>query len=265
MSLAKLSAFIDELQAKGRYSFTTEDLTQLGSHRSPIAEQSALRRLKQSKRIVSPKRGFYVVLRPEYRNQGCPPANWFIDDLMRYLGQPYYVALLSAAAFYGAAHQQPMIFQVMTNRPTRSITLGAVTITFHMIRSIAKTPIDKIQTETGYMNVATPEVTAFDIVRYPEASGYLSNVATVLTELMEKINPTQLAAVARLYSTPDVQRLGYLLEVVVGGKDLVYPLLEYYREQRRRAVLLNPERPGKNKLADKHWAVIPNEVVEADI
>jgi hypothetical protein len=50
--------------------------------------------------------GVAVVVPPEYREAGCPPASWFIHDLMRFLGQPYYVALLTAAAIHGAAHQQ---------------------------------------------------------------------------------------------------------------------------------------------------------------
>lgn len=265
MSSAKLLDFVDELQSKGRYSFTINDLAKFDTHRSPIATQAALRRLKQNHRIVSPRRGFFVVLRPEYRKQGCPPANWFIDDLMRDLEQPYYVTLLSAAALYGAAHQQPMTFQVMTDRPTRPINLGAVAISFHMARNVAEMPTEKMQTETGYMNVATPEVTAFDIVRYPEAAGYLNNVATVLAELAEKIRPTKLVTVAPLYAMPDVQRLGYLLETIVDAKELVYPLLEYYREQRRRSVLLNPKNPAMKLTPDKNWSVIPNDTVEADI
>jgi predicted transcriptional regulator of viral defense system len=265
MSSAKLIDYVYDLQSKGRYSFTTHDLAKVNTHRSAIAERAALRRLKQNQHVVSPRRGFFVVLRPEYRSQGCPPANWFIDDLMRYLEQPYYVSLLSAAALHGAAHQQPMTFQVMTDRPTRPINLGAVAISFHMARNVAQMPTEKIQTETGYMNVATPEVAAFDIVRYPEAAGHLNNVATVLTELAEKIRPTQLVTVAPLYAVPYVQRLGYILEKIVGANELVYPLLEYYRQLRRRPILLNPEGTVMKLNPDKNWSVIPNDIVEADI
>ena len=31
---------------------------------------------------------------------GSPPASWFIDDLLEYLGQSYYVGLLSAAEIH---------------------------------------------------------------------------------------------------------------------------------------------------------------------
>jgi predicted transcriptional regulator of viral defense system len=265
MSSVKLSDFIDELQAKGRYSFTLNDLAEVDTHRSIVATQAALQRLRKNRRIVSPRRGFFVILRPEYRKLGSPPASWFIDDLMRYLEQPYYVALLSAAALHGAAHQQPMIFQVMTDRPTRTITIGSVTISFHMARNVTKIPTKKVQTETGYIIVATPETTAFDIVRYPEAAGHLNNVATVLSELSEKIDASKLASLASLYSVPDVQRLGFLLENIVDAKDRTYLLLEHYRELRRRPILLNPDKSAKKMTPDKKWCVIPNDSVEPDV
>ena len=70
---------------------------------SDVALEAALRRLKQRGRIASPRRGFYVLVPPEYREAGCQPASWLIDDLMRFVEQPYYVGLLSAAAIHGAA------------------------------------------------------------------------------------------------------------------------------------------------------------------
>ena len=110
-----LAAFVEDLQARGRYTFTRAEGAS-GKDRSDVALEAALRRLKRRGRIASPRRGFYVLVPVEYREAGCPPANWFIDDLMRFLKQPYYVGLLSAAAIHGAAHQQPMVFQVVTDR-----------------------------------------------------------------------------------------------------------------------------------------------------
>lgn len=101
---------------------------------------------------------------------------------MRYLGQPYYVGLLSAAAIHGAAHQQPMVFQVVTSKPTREMRAGKVAIRFSMSSLVESLPVIEQQTETGTMRVATPETCAFDLVRYPEAAGHLSNAATVLAE-----------------------------------------------------------------------------------
>lgn len=62
-------------------------------------------------------RGFYVVIPIQYQLQGIVPPNYYIDELMTHVGKPYYVGLLSAAAMYGAAHQRPMLTQVMTVEP----------------------------------------------------------------------------------------------------------------------------------------------------
>jgi hypothetical protein len=102
-----------------------------GGERSTVAIEAALRRLKRRGRIASPRRGFYVLVPVEYREAGCPPVSWFIDDLMRFLKQPDYVGLLSAAAIHGAAHQQPMLFQVVTDRPSRPVRVGRVRIGGH--------------------------------------------------------------------------------------------------------------------------------------
>jgi len=98
--------WVEQLQSTGRYTFNASRV-ESETERSPVAVQSALRRLKEQGKIVSPRRGFYVVVPPEYRSTGSLPASWFIDELMRHLDQPYYVGLLSAAAIHGAALSRP--------------------------------------------------------------------------------------------------------------------------------------------------------------
>jgi predicted transcriptional regulator of viral defense system len=133
---------------------------------------------------------------------------------MKFLGQPYYVGLLSAAALHGAAHQQPMHTQVITDRPTRAVRAGRVRISFHVSRDVKALPVARIASEVGTIAVSTPEVTALDLVRFEAASGYMSNIATVVSELAERVDAARLAATARTYATPVLQRLGYLLELV---------------------------------------------------
>ncbi|KAA6343689.1 hypothetical protein EZS27_008633 [termite gut metagenome] len=45
----------------------------------------------------------------------------FIDNLMKSLDKPYYVSLSSAAALYGAVHQQPMRYTVLRKALPRSV------------------------------------------------------------------------------------------------------------------------------------------------
>ena len=65
-----------------------------------------------------------MIITPEYAQSGMLPATLFIDDLMKSLNRKYYIGLHSAAALYGAAHQQPMEFFVITeNPPLRNIKI----------------------------------------------------------------------------------------------------------------------------------------------
>jgi len=257
-----IAAWVDSLQAAGRYTFTHRDLRQL-SGRSPVAIESALRRLKQRGRLRCPRRGFFVIVPVEYRSAGCPPASWFVADLMRFLGQRYYVGILSAAALHGAAHQQPMTFQVVTGRVTRTASAGRVRIEFHKSRSVSRMPVVEMPTDTGRMRVASPELTAFDLVRYPAAAGYWSNIATVLGELAERMQPAALARCARLQAVPDVQRLGYVLETL-DRRDLADVLEARLARERVRPVLLAGKHRRGRARPHARWRVVPNVAMEVD-
>ncbi|MBE0417593.1 MAG: type IV toxin-antitoxin system AbiEi family antitoxin [Coriobacteriia bacterium] len=258
-----IAGFVDELQASGRYTFSLQDL-RLSRSSSDTALRAALRRLRQRGRIVAPRRGFYVIVPVEYRKAGAPPPSWFIDDLMRFLGQPYYVALLSAAALHGASHQQPMVFQVITDRPTRQGAAGRARIEFHMSASVDHTPVEPRQTETGAMLVSTVESTAFDLVRFPAACGGWSSVATVLQELAEEFDPDKIHEVARERKTPDIQRLGYVLDKA-GHPRLADPLLRVLASRRYRPIPLATDQTSVDRPPVRPWRVIPNIELEFDL
>ena len=255
--------FLDDLQAQGRYSFTDAEARDAVTS-SPRAAAEALRRLRADGRVATPRKGFDVIVPPEYREAGCPPASWFIDDLMRFTGRPYYVALLSAAAVHGAAHQQPMRFQVVTDRPMRPAGAGRVRIEFHVSRDAEAAPVVRVQTDTGYMRVSTPEATAFDLVRFPEASGGLGNVATVLADLSEAMRSDALRGLATGRPTPEVQRLGYLLDLI-GRQQLADPLARALAARRVRPVLLDPgAKDGPRDAGPPPWRVVSNETIDLD-
>ena len=202
-----LHDWVEELPTRGRYTFSRAEALS-ATDASPAAVKQTLYRLKKRKAIVSPRRDFFVVLPPEYRTVGCPPAPWFIDQLMEHLGRRYYVALLTAGAFHGAAHQAPMVFQVITDASERNITLGGVRINFHVSNLIEGAATERRNTPTGTIAIATPETTAFDLVRFPAAAGYWNNVATVLIELVEEVDGDKLLQGAARVARTDVQRLG---------------------------------------------------------
>jgi hypothetical protein len=92
----------------------------------------------------------------------------------------------AAAVLHGASHQAPQEFQVVTDRPLPLIEVGWLRLRFVKKVHLAETPTRPVRTPTGDMKVSAPEATAFDLVRYPEHAGSLSNVATALAELAER-------------------------------------------------------------------------------
>jgi predicted transcriptional regulator of viral defense system len=255
-------AFIEALQSAGRYTFTREEASK-ALRVSDIALKNALWRLSKSGRVISPRRGFYVVVPPEYRAAGSIPPSWFIRELMAYLGRPYYVGLLSAAALHGAAHQSPQEFQVVTDRPLPPLKVGRARVLFVKKAHLAKTPTVSIKTPTGGIRVSTPEATALDLVRYPNHAGFLSNVATVLGELAERLDAGALVRAAEGEGElAYAQRLGYLLERI-GHGELAVPLAEWVEAKTPRVVPLRPDRPIAGAPRAARWRVAVNEEVEA--
>jgi len=182
---------------------------------------------------------------------------------MRFVGRPYYVALLSAAALRGAAHQQPLRFQVATDRPMRPAEAGRVHVDFHVRHDVEATPVERVQTDTGYMRVSTPEATAFDLVRFMVAAGGLGNVATVLTDLAESLHVDQLRTLSAARPTPDIQRLGYLLDLI-DRQQLADPLARMLAGRRVRPILLAPGVPAGERRPAAPWKIVPNEAVDLE-
>jgi predicted transcriptional regulator of viral defense system len=260
-----LASFVDALQSRGRYTFQRDEaIVALGV--SDVAFQAAARRLAAKRRIVAARRGFYVIVPIEYRQAGSPPPSWFVHDLMKFHAHPYYVGLLSAAALHGAAHQQPQEFQVITNTSLRPIVAGQHRIRFFLKWHCFKTPTMEVKTQTGMMRVSTPETTALDLVRYMGAAGHLGNVATVLAELAERIDPKCLVKVVQgEVELSVVQRLGFLLDHVA-SHEVAGPLAAWLAGKHPRPVPLRPERkPKRMTERDPRWQILVNQRVEAEV
>ena len=258
-----LSKYVDYLQSQGEYTFAQKTAKERLSC-SDVAIRIAANRLINKKRIIKLRYAFYLIIPLEYQTLGAPPPSWYIDALMQHHNQPYYVALLSATALHGASHQQPQVFQVMTSKSLRSITIGRAKINFYVKKNIQKSKTMKIKTQTGYMNVSTSESTAFDLVQYPEHAGYLNNVATILIDLAKKIDPNKLLIVAKNEKLPIIQRAGYLLDKY--AVNITEPLSQWIKKQKVRMVLLRTDKQiDKMVIKNQKWHVYENEIIETDL
>lgn len=213
ISPSSASRLLRDWASRGHYHFSTEELAE-GLGVSLTAARSALRRLKKKGLVASPYRGFHVVVPPEHLRIGCLPAEQFVPQLMGRLGVPYYAGLLTAARYHGAAHQQPQVFQVVVPKNRPPIDSGQVHVSFVARHNAAAMPTATVNTPRGLLEVSAPETTAYDLVGYPDHCGGLDNVATVLAELGEKLDPERLFEIADLSPIPWSQRLGYILDVV---------------------------------------------------
>lgn len=259
--VVSVAGWIDHLQSTGRYTFTREE-ARAATGNTDTAVAASLRRLRKGGRIVSPRRGFHVVVPLEYRTAGAPPAEWFIDDLMRHLRRPYYVGLLSAAALYGAAHNAPQVFQVVTDVPTRPLTVGRVRVVFIQGRA-GLSPTQTMNTTTGTIEVSTPEATALDLVRHAAVCGGLQGVATVLRELAERIDGQRLVKASHGVERTVTQRLGWLLEHV-GAGEIAAPLARSLAATPLFPTALRADLPTAGTAPDPRWGVIANTTIEDD-
>ncbi len=259
-----LDRYLDKIRSLGRYSFTLEEL-QKEFDITYLALKQNLYRLKTKNEIAQVRQRFYVIIPPEYSKQGMLPYHLFIDDLMKSLNKPYYVALLSASALYGAAHQQPMEYFVIAQTPApRSINSKKLKISFLSKNTWEQDDIIQKTTNAGFINVSSPELTALDLLAYVEKIG-LNRVTTVLQELAQSIKVSSLSRTIKKYpNTPVLQRMGYIMDKVLDEKKISDVLLKNLKDRTVSPVLLSTQ-VSKNGLLDETWKVIINMEIESDL
>lgn len=245
---------------------TTEEIAELlGVPRNEVPPIAARWRAKGH--AFAPTRGAYVPIPPEFRTWGAVPASHFIDALMSYLGHDYYVGFLSAAEAHGAGHQRPQVFQVVTSGRLRNRAFGRVRIEFVTASETAARPVVARNTPTGTMRVATSEVTVLDLVGAPRHGGGLSNVATVIGELLgdQVLDLDALVRVAADYPVSVRQRAGLLLERVAALLEITIDLSALTKSVKgAQRILLLPSADRDGPTAEP-WNVVVNTDIEPDL
>lgn len=256
----------DWLLVRGRHWITSEEAALLLG--IPLAHVSpSLARWRKKGLLFSPTKGVYVPIPPEYRSWRAVPASHFIDALMRHLGHDYYVCLLTAAEAHGFAHQKPQLFQVMTPARLRDRSFGRVQLSFLTSTDTGSRPTIVKNTSTGTMRISTLEGTVLDLVSRPLSSGGLSNVATILAEMVEDeaLDLKILADLASAYPVAVAQRTGWLLQFVADdvGSTVDLDALALVADRRTTSTPLEAYGPRRGHL-DAAWNVIVNGSIEPD-
>ncbi|MCX6536905.1 MAG: type IV toxin-antitoxin system AbiEi family antitoxin [Actinobacteria bacterium] len=257
----------DWLLARGQHWVTTPEVADLFEMPTNQVWAAAARLVKKNQ-LFSPTRGAYVPIPPEFRFWGAVPASHFIDALMKHLGHDYYVGYLSAAEVHGSAHQRPQVFQVLTSARLKDRTFGRVRIEFTSSAHLSRRPVVSVNNPTGVMKVSSPEVTVFDLVASPQHGGGLSNIATVIAELLDtnRLSNSALAEIAGLYSVAVRQRVGWLFDSVLSHISSEFDLSALAQTINGRVEPTPLDASGQRAgHLDDRWNILVNTDVEPDL
>jgi predicted transcriptional regulator of viral defense system len=261
-----LEQWVNDQLSKGKFSFSLDTLRKAFPEQTAVAIKSSLLRLVAKGNILSIHKGYYLIIPPQYKSKGILPPVLYLDALMKELKRPYYLALLNAAAYHGASHQQPQEFFVVTGFPVLRPTIKkGLKINYISKNEIPTALLEKQKTEAGYVNIANPILTATDLVQYAKRVGGITRVAELLNELGEEIKPTDFIAELIEYVPVSVlQRLGYLLDKILHNDSLANAL-EKMIQQKEITLFRTPLKASasiKGMPVDERWSVIVNTQIE---
>jgi len=250
-------AFCDARLALGRVTISLEDLVK-ETGLSGIAAKRQLSRLRGKVVRVSPRQPFCLIVSPEHRSMGAPPADWWLQDYFDWLGRPYYLALQSAASSFGSNPQALQVTQVMTDRPCRTIKVGRIQVCFFVKRGIQRMPTQQPAGSVAPLCVSTPEATAYDLIRYATSIGGIERAAETIRPLLPLLRARELKRVLDAENEPAVaQRLGFVIEAS-GNKSLAKVVRDWLPDK-LTLVMLSPAKGKRDSipLVDR-WQVLNN-------
>lgn len=256
----------DELLSRGQYFATAHEIAAMLGVK-PDQLGSRLEWATQNNRVRSVTKGGWVPVPPQFRADGAPPPTYYIDAMMRFLGHPYYVGFLSAAALHGASHQSPMIFQVATPARLPARKIGRSRLSFITRTEVDGRPVVTKSLAEGRVQVSSVELTVLDLVDLPRHGAGLSNVATIVGDLLadDLIDTAALAEVARTFPKATLRRTGLLVEHMSDelGLDVDLAPLDAAVDHHEYTPLF-AGRSAEGERSER-WHVIINDPIEHDL
>lgn len=260
-----VSSYIREREIRGQVTFTLEEIREETglSARSVVTE---LQRQVAHGRIAIPYRGFYVVVPPQYALKGIVPPTYYIHELMKAVGKPYYLCLLSAAAFHGAAHQRAMQTQVMTVSPRIKPSGMNNLLDWNYRQQIPSELLLSRNTEMDVVLYSNPELTAVDLVQFAGHVGGFQRAATVLSELVAEVDMARIEQVFPYTTMATLQRFGYILEFVLEEQEKSDELFTRIKvsSPHCKTILLSNAASANPEASANRWHVNKNIEIETD-
>lgn len=212
MSQLTQVAIIDHFLAKGQKTFSLSELAQLKQSARHIASLMAQKLCKKGfiKRLAD---DYYVILSASEKQNQSVPAYHYMDALMQHKAMPYYVGLLSAAHLHGAAHHRPMAFQIITAQQLRTPKKFLPDVDFHTKKQFPLQNIERHKGEYGTLQVASPALTIYDVLKYEAFAGGIYNALNVIKELLPQLKFLDLKTLLKNeLESSVIRRMGFIFE-----------------------------------------------------
>ena len=265
----RLENWVNQCLSIGKFSFSLNEIKDAFPNDTSITMKFGLNRLVQKEKVVSVFKGYYVIIPPQYSSKGILPPTMFIDGLMKFLKRKYYVALLNAAALHGASHQQPQEYFIITSYPVlRATVKKGIKINYISTRQIPPdTLTEKKKTETGYINVSNPLLTAIDLISYEKKVGGLNRASTVINELLETVKRNDVNEELINYaSVSSLQRFGFMLDEILNKKEIADKIFALCKKAGIKFYLIPLKASGKKnkEVLNEKWKLMINTEIEPD-
>ena len=263
MTVAK---YIKQLLSYEEYSFSLNELIE-NINKTETSIKRELVRLIAKKEIVNLRKGFYLIITPRYSRAQKLPIQLYIEKLFKYLDRNYYVALLSAAKFHGASHQQIQRDYIITETPKfKDISKNSIDIRFFTTSNWSGENIQIKKSDAGIYKISSPALTIVDIINHQTKLGGINRILSIIEELSEELKESDLIELISWYpNRSTLQRFGFLLEELRINEKVQELLFLNLKTTKFFPVLLSPEinvRPG---AVNNKWKVDVNVKMESDL
>jgi predicted transcriptional regulator of viral defense system len=251
------------LLSRGIITVTTEECAHLfNSSLSDIPNKLVY--LRNKNQIVALARGLWAVVPTENIQMGAPEPVRYIDSLMSFYGCNYCAGWLTAAALYGASHQAPQVFQVVTSKTIKDRKIGRSELKFYERSYVEAITKRRLVISDGVINVPTVGSTMLMLCADILMSGGIDNVATIISELSEVSSGyvEEILNDAHLFQTSAIRRLGWILENVANITNL--DELKKICDDGTNPSLLSPYNSHSGSI-DTNWHLVINRKVDKDI
>jgi predicted transcriptional regulator of viral defense system len=261
-----VSEYIKQLQSFEEYSFSIEEVIENASKDS-IAVKREISRLTEKKVILNLRKGFYLIIPPRYSLSEKLPIQLYTEKLFKYLERKYYVGLYAAAKVHGASHQQSQgDYLIIETSKLNTIKKKSFDIQFFTAGAWPKSNIEIKKSDAGEYRISSPALTFIDLIHHHTKIGGLNRMLASLEELTEEIHEIDMAALTSWYPHKStLQRVGFLLEELVGRNTLTDIIHEKLKKQPYFPVLLSPKKIQKPGAVDNKWKVDVNIKLESDL